>query len=237
MDICVIIIIATSGLKGLGIGLILSLFNIASYIVAGIIAKIYYPSLSQFIIEKTNWTLKLQEFVYKNMGFLSNKNMQNEGATYENVFEMMNLPKALEGLFVKSDVFKEYSQGVLTNINVYMSHMIAKIIVDLLSIIVIFFVAKIALDILGTVLNGIASLPLIKQFNRLGGLVFGVLKGVFIVYIFTAIMIPIVSLFPNSSLVSALEASSITKMFYDYNILLYMLQNIVNYGQGQIIPN
>ncbi len=235
MDVCVIIVIAINGLKGLGVGLVLALFNIASYIVAGIIARIYYPSLSEFVLEKTNWALKLQEFIYNNMGFISSNNMQNDPASYENVFEMMNLPKALEGLFVSSDIFQEYSQGVLTNINVYMSQMISKIIIDLLSIIVIFFIAKIALDILGTVLNGIASLPLIKQFNRLGGLIFGVLKGIFIIYIFTAIMVPIVSVFPNSSIVSVLETSSLTKMFYDYNILLYMLKNIATYSQVQIM--
>ena len=131
MDVCVIIVIAINGLKGLGVGLVLALFNIASYIVAGIIARIYYPSLSEFVLEKTNWALKLQEFIYNNMGFISSNNMQNDPASYENVFEMMNLPKALEGLFVSSDIFQEYSQGVLTNINVYMSQMISKIIIDL----------------------------------------------------------------------------------------------------------
>lgn len=231
MDVCVVIIIAISGLKGLSAGLVLSLFNIASYIAAGIIARIYYPSLSKFVLEKTDWALKLQQFIYENMGFMSRDSIQGDTALRENVFEMMNLPKVLERLFVNSDIFQEYSQGVLINVNTYMSQMIAKIIIDLLSVIVIFFIAKVALDILGALLNGIASLPLIKQFNRLGGLIFGVLKGVFIIYILTAIMVPIASVFPNSGIVRALEASGLTKTFYDYNILLYMLQNIANAGQ------
>jgi len=235
MDICVIIIIAASGLRGLSAGFILSLFNMASYLVAGIIAKIYYPFLAKFVLEDTNWALKLQQFVYNNMKFISKNGVQAQGESYENIFEMMNLPKMMGSLFLKSDFVKTYSEGVLHNINVYISQMIARTIVDILSIIIIFFAVKIILSILVTILNGIASLPIIKQFNRLGGLAFGVLKGACIVYIFTAIMVPVASIFPSSYLVNTLDSSSIAKSFYDYNILLYMLKNIVNYGGSQIV--
>lgn len=226
IDICVIIIIAASGLKGLGAGLIVSLFNMVSYLAAGIVAKIYYPFLAEFILEKTNWSLTLQGFVYNNMNFGS----QTQGESYENIFEMMNFPKAIESLFLKSDFLQACSQGVLYNIKTYMSQMIAKVILDILSIIIIFFAVKIVLSILETILKGISALPIIKQFNRLGGLLFGALKGVFVIYIFTAIMVPIASIFPSSYLVNTLNASSIAKFFYDYNILLYMIKNITNYS-------
>ena len=237
MDICVIIIIVISGLRGLSIGLILSFFNIASYIVAGIIAKVYYPFVSIFIVENTNWFYKIQQFILKNMKFLATNNLQTEGVPKENVFEMMNLPKIFEKLFMESDAFTQYSEGALYNINIYIAELVAKVIIDLLSIIIIFVVAKIALNILGTVLNGIASLPIIKQFNRLGGLIFGFIKGVLIVFIFAAIMVPIVSIFPSSLLASALENSIIAKSFYDHNVLLYMVKSIVNYSGSQMVNN
>ncbi|WP_432409727.1 CvpA family protein [Wukongibacter sp. M2B1] len=237
MDICVIIIIATNAIRGLGVGLVISLFNIASYIVAGIVAKLYYPSLSKFVIENTNWALKVQEFVLKNMKFSSADALQAQSGGYESIFEAMNLPRALQTVFFQSDFFTEYSDGVFQNINVYISQMITKTIVDLLCIIIIFFVAKLVLGIACNILNGIASLPIIKQFNRLGGLILGVLKGIIIIYIFTAIMIPIASIFPNSSLVNTLETSSITRVFYDYNILLYMIKNMISYGGSKMIGN
>jgi len=237
MDVCVIIIIATSGLRGLGVGLVISLFNIASYIVAGIVAKLYYPFLSKFIIENTNWAFKVQEFVLKNMKFKSADIAQSQGGGYESIFDVMNLPKALESVFLQSNFFTEYSDGVLQNINIYISQMIAKIIVDLLCIIIIFFVAKLILGILCNILNSIASLPIIKQFNRLGGLTLGVLKGTIIIYIFMAVMVPIASIFPASSLVNTLETSSIAKVFYDYNILIYMLKNMISYGGSKMIGN
>lgn len=235
MDVCVIIIIAISALKGLSIGLVLSLFNIASYIVAGIIAKIYYSYLSIFIIENTNWFFKIQDFIFKNMKFLAQNNMQAAVSEEKNVFEIMNLPKTLENLIIKSDAFTQYNEGALYNINIYISEIVAKFILDLLSIIIIFMIAKIALNILGKILDGVASLPIINQFNKLGGLIFGALKGVIIVFILAAVMIPVTSIFPNSSLVNALQASSLAKSFYDYNILLYMLKSIVGYGSNQLV--
>ncbi|WP_242655743.1 CvpA family protein [Paramaledivibacter caminithermalis] len=235
MDICVIIIIVVSSLKGLSIGLILSFFNMASYIAAGIIAKIYYSSLAVFIVENTNWFYKIQKFALKNMNFLAVSNLQGEEVSKENIFEIMNLPKVFQKLFMKSEVFTNYSEGVINNINVYISGLIARVIIALLSIIVIFIISKIALNILGVVLNGIASLPIIKQFNGLGGLIFGFIKGVMVVFIFAAIMVPIASVFPNSSLISALNDSSIAKSFYDHNILLYMLKSIIGSGDSQMI--
>lgn len=233
MDVCVIIIITISALKGLSTGLVLTLFNTASYIVAAIIAKIYYSTVANFIVENTDWFFKIQEFVLKNINF--NNNLETEGASHQEVFEMMNLPKGLGDLFLKNDILKEHSQGVLHDINIYISQAVAKTVVDILSIIIIFFIAKIALNILGAVLNGMAALPIINQFNRLGGLIFGALKGVFIVYIFTAIMVPVASIFPNSYLITTLQTSSIVKTFYDYNILLYMIKNIINGGSSQLL--
>lgn len=235
MDICVIIIIVVSGLRGLSIGLVLSFFSIASYIVAGIIAKVYYPFVSVFIVENTTWFYKIQQFVIKNMKFLAKDNLQSQGASKENIFEIMNLPKIFEKLVINSDAFTQYSEGALYNINIYISELIAKVIIDLLSIIIIFIVAKIALNILGSVLNGIASLPIINQFNRLGGLIFGFVKGVLIVFIFAAIMIPIVSIFPSCFLANALENSIIAKSYYDHNIVLYMVKSIVTYGGSQMV--
>lgn len=230
MDVCVIIIIVITALKGLSIGLVLSFFNIAGYIVAGIIAKIYYPFVSKFIIENTNWFYRVQGFIFKNMKYLARNDAQAGEGLQKNVFQMMNLPKTLENLFMKSDAFTQYNEDAMYNINTYISELVAKLILDLFSIIIIFIIAKIVLNILAGVLNGLASLPIINQFNSLGGLVFGALKGVIIVFIFAAVMIPIVSIFPNSSLVNSLQASSIAKSFYDYNILLYMLKNIVGYS-------
>ncbi|WP_432667643.1 CvpA family protein [Wukongibacter baidiensis] len=237
MDICVIIIITINGIRGLGAGLVLSLFNIASYIVAGIVAKLYYPYLSKFVIENTNWAFKVQEFVLKNMKFKSADAIQAQGGGYESIFEVMNLPKALETVFLQSNFFTEYSDGVLNNINIYISQMVAKIVIDLLCIIIIFFIAKLILSILCSILNSITELPIIKQFNRLGGLIFGALKGIIIIYIFTAVMVPIASIFPNSSLVNSLEASKIARVFYDYNILLFMLKNMISYGGSKMIGN
>lgn len=235
MDICVIIIIATNGLRGFSIGLVLAFFNIASYIAAGIIAKMYYSFLAQFIIEKTNWFSSIQQFVINNMKFLGNDNLQGQGTQSENIFEMMNLPKIFEDLFSQSYAFKDSSEGILDNINIYASQMITKTVIDLLSIILIFLIAKLLLNILGAVLNGMASLPIINQFNRLGGFIFGVLKGGIIIFILTAILVPIASIFPDSYVVRTLEASDITKIFYDYNLLLYMIRSFIGYGSDQLV--
>ena len=55
--------------------------------------------------------------------------------------------------------------------------------VNIIVAIVLFIIARIAVILLKTVLEGIAELPIIKQFNQIGGIGYGILKG-FLLYIY-----------------------------------------------------
>ena len=67
--------------------------------------------------------------------------------------------------------------------------------VNILAIIFLFIILKIVLGIALIILNKVANLPILSLVNRAGGLFFGALEGVLIVYIFTLIM----NWFPISS--------------------------------------
>ncbi|MDK2918844.1 MAG: hypothetical protein PWQ37_1577 [Candidatus Petromonas sp.] len=229
MDVFIIIIIAINGLKGLSIGLVLSFFSIASFIAAGIIAKIYYPMLSQFILEKTNLISEIYGFVFQKIAVFAKDNPQIQGASEKNIYEIMNFPKTLSNFLIKSNGMKQYSEEVMNNIYGYVSEIITRMVVDLISIVIIFLIAKLILNIIGKVLDSIASLPIINQFNRLGGLLFGTLKGALIVLILFALMVPAASIFPSSFIVEGLNNSSLAKYFYDYNIILNMLGSFIDF--------
>lgn len=89
---------------------------------------------------------------------------------------------------------------------------------------IIFIIAKMLLSALARVMNMVSHLPVLKQFNALGGLLFGLIKGVFLLYIVFAVLTPILPLLkPENPLIIAMEESSFAVNFYRYNLILMWL--------------
>jgi len=218
LDLCIIIIISLNGFIGLSRGLILSLFSIGSYIVGFMAAKLYYPYLSQFIMKNTNIITRIQ-------GFIFNRIEGDIGALQRgpvNPLSALGLPRAVEEIFLQ-EASLTYGNEILEGFKIYISQMIGKMLIDLLSIIIIFLFTKALLGIIGGILNNIASIPVIRQFNSLGGFFVGLAKGLLIVYILTALLVPAVSIFKIDVLREGLNNSAIASYFYDENILLKLI--------------
>lgn len=227
MDMTIIIIIIINAFSGLNRGLILSIFSIGSYIVAFVVAKLYYPYVSDFFLRSTNLIPKIQSFVFSRINNSDHSMVSIQEAANDNIFEIMKLPKIMEDMLMKSASMRDYSDGIMDNIHGYISEMITKVIVDLLSIIIIFLAAKLILNMLGAILDSIATLPVINQFNRLGGFVFGFAKGILIVFLLTALMVPAASIFRESFITQGLKESMLAIYFYDYNFIFNIFDQIV----------
>jgi hypothetical protein len=89
--------------------------------------------------------------------------------------------------------------------------------------IALYLISRIAINILATVIDIIAKLPILKQFNSIGGIIYGALKGLLIIYGALAIIFFVASVSNIGFLTNIIDASIITKFFYDNNIILNIL--------------
>ena len=67
--------------------------------------------------------------------------------------------------------------------------------------------------------NAVAKLPIIKQFNEMGGLLYGVLRGLLIIYVAMLIIGVVGQINPENTVHQNLNSSYIGKMMYNNNIL------------------
>ncbi|HZG70642.1 MAG TPA: CvpA family protein [Chondromyces sp.] len=81
-----------------------------------------------------------------------------------------------------------------------------------IAFILVFIIVKMALHFVGSMLNIIASLPIIKQFNIVGGGILGFLE----IYIILFILIYIATLIPQADIQSAIESSSVARIMVDH---------------------
>ena len=87
----------------------------------------------------------------------------------------------------------------------------------------LFIVARIALAFFKMIADFIAKLPILHQFNKLGGLIFGLLKGLVITYGVLAILLLVSPMFNEASFFVALNESFVGSMMYNNNIIVKML--------------
>ena len=86
----------------------------------------------------------------------------------------------------------------------------------------LFIIARILFIFLKLITSLIAKLPVIKQFDQLGGIIYGLLEGIIIVYIILAI-VSFVSPMINPDVSNTINSSTIGGFLYNNNLLLKII--------------
>ena len=103
------------------------------------------------------------------------------------------------------------------------SDTIAVKVVNICAILGIFIVARLVLILLTFLTDMITQLPLLKQCNEIGGILYGIIKALLIIYVLLAIVFFITYVTGNTAIADAISNSFITKFFYNNNLLLTIL--------------
>ena len=92
--------------------------------------------------------------------------------------------------------------------------------VEILTWIMLFIAIRIVLILLKFLSEAISEIPIIKQFNEIGGIIYGIIKSaVIIIFVLTIIFI-ISSINGNGKVNDAIEESYVTKFLYNNNIVV-----------------
>lgn len=86
-------------------------------------------------------------------------------------------------------------------------------------IIILFLIIKLLLRFVTVIANKIAKLPIINQFNKAGGLIYGLLRGIIIVYIALLLIGFAGQINQNNKLHKSINESTLGKMMYENNVL------------------
>lgn len=199
-DICVIAVVAVFMYIGYKSGFMRSFVRIASYLVSIIISFFMYPAISDLLIKTP---------------------------VYEKIVELINQKYQLQPLIdVPTDTFgilQNYiNQGVQTA-TAGIAEAIATLLINILAFVIVLILSKLVIRIVGKIFNIFTKLPVIKQFNRLGGAILGGISGVLVLYIACAVMFLFSPLDPHSSIALEIEQSTFASEIYENNIILNVL--------------
>ena len=209
LDIILVAIIALNvficykkGLVKLAVGLI-------AFFVAIIVAMALCKPVSNLIAEKTQLDEKIEETIIKN--FSVEVTEEDESETDEGFMKYMEK-------YVDDSINKTRNEIVLEA-----SSVVSMKLINICAFIGIFIIARLVLILLTFVADIIMSLPILKQFNKAGGIIYGLIKALLIIYVLLAIAFFIVYTTGATGLGDAIANSFITKFFYNNNLLLSIL--------------
>ena len=212
LDGIVIAIIILSTYLGYKKGLIEVAFKIVSFIIAIIITLIFYKPVATLIIEHTTWDDTIEQIIYEK---LAGTNI-NEGQTIKK--DQTDLP----GIVVNY-----INEGIENTVNKaqdgiaqIVSKNLTQSIIQILTMIILFAATRIGLIFAKVLLEAVAELPIVKQFNEIGGILYGILRSLVLILALLAIASFILPMINQNELLNYIDHSIITKFLYNHNIIL-----------------
>lgn len=207
VDVVILAILLICIIMGYVRGLTGALIKIVSFVLSIIIAFVLFIPVSNLIIDKTNIDENLEQSIRQMI--IGNEQKDKE-----------SMPTAITDYIGKQ--VENAADGAKEMVANSTANEVAITIVKAGTWIVLFIIARILLIFLRFITSLIARLPVIKQFDKLGGIIYGILEGLVIVYVLLAI-ISFVSPMMNGTVANAIESSYIGSMMYNNNLLLKII--------------
>lgn len=195
VDIIIVAILALSIFLGYKKGLIELGIKAVAVIIAIVGTLILYRPITNIIVDTTNLDENLQQTIMEKSGSIVGDGITGNAVEEGIVSEIQNqmLPEAAHELSLNI-----IRAGVM---------------------IVLYIVIKIALRFVTALANLIAKLPILDQFNKLGGIVYGAIRGLLIIYVSLLIIQFVGEVNPGNRVNEEIDKSFIGKEMYERNVI------------------
>ncbi len=100
----------------------------------------------------------------------------------------------------------------------------ALLIINVISFILVVILCKVLISLLAKVIDIFTKLPVIKQFNNVGGAVMGAVVGVVVVFLVLAAVLVFAPMLEDTFIMNQIEGSTLTYAMYENNFLVSLIK-------------
>lgn len=198
IDIIIVLIILLSAFLAYRKGLIVLAIQLVAVIIAIVLTVILYKPISNIIINVTNIDETIQNAILEKANDIMTNNEENKDKVVETIQNNM-MPETAK----------------IISINIIQGGVI----------LILYIAIRIILKFVTALANLVSKLPIINQFNKLGGLIYGILRGLIIIYALLLVVNLIETIEPKNEVYVGVEESYIGKTMKDYNVLNILFEN------------
>lgn len=214
VDLIILGIILLSAYLGYRKGLIGVAFKIVSFLIAIVITLLLYKPVTNLVIQHTTWDEQLEEFIVEK--FANTKTSENGTIQKEDT----DMPEVIVG-YINSMIKNTVDNSKEAIINT-ISHGLTINIIQLVVMLLLFVITRLLLIFAKAILELISEIPIIKQCNEAGGILYGILRGILIIYLILGIISLLIPFLANTVIVNVINQSFIGKLFYNNNLILML---------------
>ena len=199
IDIAIIAIVVLSIFLGYRKGLVALSIQLFAFIIAVVITFILYQPITNFIVNATGIDEAIQNSILEK----ANDIMQEDSEMSNTIVEE-----------VKNDMLPETARTISINI------------ITFVVVIVLFLLVKIGLRFVTAMANLVAKLPILKQANELGGIIYGFIRGLLIIYVILLVVNISGEISPANSIYMSVNETNLGKFMMEYNVLNVFMDEI-----------
>lgn len=217
IDLIIVAIFALFIMMGCKKGLTGSLIKLLSFAIALILAFILYKPVASIVTNNTQIDENIEQAIVSTF----NGKTENEQEPQDNKDEESGINKTILDNINKEieNATSDAKDQIVDNT----AKSLTTTIINVGSGICVFIVARFILFIIGIFANQITNLPILKQIDKLGGIAYGTVEALVIIYLILAIISFTAVINPENGIVSAILKSSIGSMLYNNNLILKFL--------------
>lgn len=220
-----VIILLASAFAGWGRGLIKSIFSTFALVVAIVLALQIMPYGTRFLKTTPLYT-NINESIQAAFDDKIQVATDGVGQQMEAIDQMEDVPEFIKDMLKENNNADMYEALGISEFSEYVSNYLTCLILNGISLIVLFLIIYIILRIVGCMLDMMSRIPIIHGLNKIGGFIFGLLNGA--VYLWLACII--VTIFSTTQwgqyIFTQINDSVILSYIYNNNYLLGLLANM-----------
>ncbi len=199
VDIIIVAIIALSTFLAYRKGLITLAIQLVAVIIAVVLTLVLYKPVSNLIINVTGIDEMIQDAILEEANDIMTNGEENANQVVETIQNNM-LPETARTISIN------IMQGAV--------------------ILILYVVIRLILRFVTALANLVAKLPILHQFNKLGGVIYGILRGLLIVYILLLLVNVSGEIDPKNNVYTTVEESYIGKIMNENNVLSILFENV-----------
>ena len=226
MNWMLVLVIATLffySLRGRRKGFIKTVFTVFSTIIAILLTMWIIPYVSK-VVQSND---EIVNYVSKNItSKLINDDIDSKRSDEIKYIEKLPLPSIIKNRLIENNTNDVYDALSTNNFQGYINRMITLLILNFFIFLILCLIIKIALYIIGNILNLVSYLPIINGLNRIAGMLVGFLHGIIIVWIGFIVITVFSSSTIGSNLFRQINESRILSFIYNNNLILNFLTDM-----------
>ena len=207
VDLVIVAILLLCIFIGYKRGLTGCIIHILSFFIAIVIACLLFKPLSMIIINTTQIDENIQTSVVEMFDKEENKKAE-ENEDKSPILKYITEEVENATADKKNEILNEAARQVSVNI------------INVLSFIILLIVSRIVLIFVRALANLITKLPLIKQCDKIGGIAYGIVEGLILIFIGCSIVTFVATISGNYALLEMVNSSYIGKILLNNNILM-----------------